>query len=186
MTAPSVLPLSMDEAKAQCRIDGDDFDQEITALIEAAVSYLDGYSGVLGKCLMPQTWAQEFDCWQDFPLILGPVLSVDSVKYFDLDGVLQSVSASVYRVERRMIGACLVRKSSALWPLADLAEGPITVAWQAGYGSADMVPASIKQAMKLLIGHWFENREAVVVGTITSKLQMAVDALIEPHRRMIL
>lgn len=37
-------------------------------------------------------------------------------------------------------------------------------------------------AMLLLISHWFENREAVVIGTITSELPMAVDALIKPYQ----
>lgn len=37
-------------------------------------------------------------------------------------------------------------------------------------------------AMLLLIGHWFENREAVVVGSTTSELPMAVEALIAPYR----
>lgn len=40
----------------------------------------------------------------------------------------------------------------------------------------------ITTAMLLLIGHWFENRESVVVGTITSELPMAVQALISPYR----
>jgi len=37
---------------------------------------------------------------------------------------------------------------------------------------------TIRAAMLLLIAHWYENREAVVVGTITSELPMAVDALL--------
>ena len=40
----------------------------------------------------------------------------------------------------------------------------------------------ITTAMLLMIGHWFENRESVVVGTTTSELPMAVDALICPYR----
>ncbi|WP_110642462.1 head-tail connector protein [Salinicola sp. CPA57] len=37
-------------------------------------------------------------------------------------------------------------------------------------------------AMLLLIGHWYVNRESVVVGTITSEMPMAVQSLIEPYR----
>tara|TARA_R110000850_G_scaffold264606_1_gene393786 strand:+ start:27334 stop:27681 length:348 start_codon:yes stop_codon:yes gene_type:complete len=40
----------------------------------------------------------------------------------------------------------------------------------------------ITTAMLLLIGHWYANRESVVVGTITSELPMAVDSLILPYR----
>lgn len=37
-------------------------------------------------------------------------------------------------------------------------------------------------AMLLLIGHWYANRESVVIGTITAEVPMAVDALISPYR----
>lgn len=37
-------------------------------------------------------------------------------------------------------------------------------------------------AMLLLIGHWYANRESVVVGSISTELPMAVAALIDPYR----
>lgn len=37
-------------------------------------------------------------------------------------------------------------------------------------------------AMLLLVGHWYENREAVALGTIATDLPMAVEALISPYR----
>ncbi len=40
----------------------------------------------------------------------------------------------------------------------------------------------LSTAMLLIIGNWYANREAVVVGTITSELPMAVNALIEPYQ----
>ena len=54
----------------------------------------------------------------------------------------------------------------------------------AGYGAAAAVPAAIKQAMLLLIGHWFANREAVNVGNIVTAMPLAVEALIAPYRRV--
>jgi uncharacterized phage protein (predicted DNA packaging) len=44
----------------------------------------------------------------------------------------------------------------------------------------------ITTAMLLLIGHWFENRESVVIGTNTSELPMAVQALISPYRHFFI
>lgn len=37
-------------------------------------------------------------------------------------------------------------------------------------------------AMLLLIGHWYENREAVAMGTTATQVPMAVEALITPYR----
>ena len=43
----------------------------------------------------------------------------------------------------------------------------------------------VKQAVLLLVGHWYENREAVVVGSSSSgALDMAVEALLAPHTRL--
>ncbi|WP_319528981.1 head-tail connector protein [uncultured Cohaesibacter sp.] len=185
MQAPTTLPISLDEAKDHCRVGGADHDSTIEALIEAAVGYLDGYTGVLGKCLMPQTWAQEFDCWQDFPLCLGPVTELQSISYFDRDGTEQALNVETVRIERRVIETVAALKPGKSWPDdADFGEGLITVTWKAGYVDAASVPPAIKHAMKLLIGHWFENREAVIVGSINSNLQLAVESLIAPHRRV--
>jgi hypothetical protein len=44
------------------------------------------------------------------------------------------------------------------------------------------MPAAIKQALKLLIGHWYENRETVITGTISTALPFAAEALLAPYR----
>ncbi len=52
----------------------------------------------------------------------------------------------------------------------------------------DGVPERVRQAMRLLCGHWFQNREAVVIGrasTISSEVQLGVARLLaseEVHR----
>jgi len=40
----------------------------------------------------------------------------------------------------------------------------------------------IETAMLMLIAHWYANREAVNVGNITSSLDFAVEALLQPYR----
>lgn len=44
------------------------------------------------------------------------------------------------------------------------------------------VPEAIRQAMKLLIGHWHENRETVITGTIASELPFTVESLLWGER----
>jgi uncharacterized phiE125 gp8 family phage protein len=61
----------------------------------------------------------------------------------------------------------------------------VTIEFTAGYGAAaSAVPAEIKQAMYLMIGHWYENRESVNVGNIVNELPFAAQALLEPFQRM--
>ena len=49
-------------------------------------------------------------------------------------------------------------------------------------GNALVMSKSIQQGALLLIGHWYSNRETVVIGTITADLPMATNALWKPHR----
>lgn len=52
-------------------------------------------------------------------------------------------------------------------------------------GAADaalVVDADLELAMLLLIGHWYTNREAVLVGTSAQTLPLAFDALVGPYR----
>ena len=56
ITPPVAMPVTLAEAKEQCRIVDAESDARIEQMIGAAVAELDGYSGILGRCIMPQTW----------------------------------------------------------------------------------------------------------------------------------
>ena len=62
----------------------------------------------------------------------------------------------------------------------------VRIRYTAGYktGGPDClkIPEEIKQALKLLIGHFYENRESVVVGTVANKVPFSVEALLYPFR----
>jgi hypothetical protein len=57
----------------------------------------------------------------------------------------------------------------------------VRVKFTAGYGAAASVPSDLVSALMLLIAHWDQNREPVVIGTITSALPMSVDTLLAPY-----
>ena len=77
--------------------------------------------------------------------------------------------------------ARLVPDYSKTWPTARSQPDTATITFIAGYGAAADVPDDLKHAMKLLIGHWFANREAVAVGTLTV-VPIAFSALIDSYR----
>ena len=56
LAPPTEQVVTLAEMKAHLRVDGDDEDLLIQSLTDAAVSWLDGWDGVLGRCIMPQTW----------------------------------------------------------------------------------------------------------------------------------
>lgn len=168
LTAPSVYPITLDEAREQMRIDDYDSDTLILRLISAATSFVDA-QGVLGKAIITQTWAQ----WAGqspgtVTLMLGPVQSVDAVKYYDTDGVLQTDTLSNYEVLGTANRKTIAPKSGFNWPTTQNRDDAIKIEYTVGYGSAPSnVPETVRQAMLMLVAHWYENRE----NSTTDRLQ---------------
>lgn len=179
----SVL-VTLAEAKAHCRVDHDDEDTLITAFVKAATAHFDGYSGVLGRALLTQTWQQDFGGFTDgMRLAVGDLISVSSVTYYDTDNTQQTLSANVYAAHSDGIGPFLALKNGQSWPSVYTRKDAVRVTWTAGYGSAAAnVPTPIRQAILLLVGHWYENREAV--GSDMKEVPMAVNSLVLPFRRV--
>lgn len=182
----SATIVTLSEAKLHCRVDGSDEDTLISNLITAAVSYLDGYSGILGRALITQTWRVDFEAFEDvMRLPLGNLLSVLSVTYYDVNNTQQTLVNTVYSSLSDTGGPFIGLKTNQSWPTTYLRPDAVRVTWTAGYGAAAAnVPMPIRQAILLLVGHWYANREPVNVGNITSLLPMTVDALLSPFRRV--
>jgi len=53
----------------------------------------------------------------------------------------------------------------------------------AGYGAAASdVPQPLRQAVLLLVAHWFERREPVELGSALETVPMTVGGLLAPYR----
>lgn len=79
-TAPVSTPVDLADLKAHLRVDHDDDDATLAALMASAVAHLDGWTGVLGRAIMPQTWKQEYTAWGSFRIAMPDVTDV-VVKY---------------------------------------------------------------------------------------------------------
>jgi len=224
VTAPTAMPVSLTEAKAHLRVTSSDEDALITALIASATAYLDGWTGILGRCLMQQIWRQHYDCFDGeivalraarwdrshrlhhrcgLRLPLVPVISVTpnpdnpsdplGVHYLDTAGVQQSVASENYELLVDDLGAFVRFKIDFVFPMTQLQGPVVSITYSAGYlteqpaspaENVELLPVPIKQAMLLMIGHWYANREAVAVGSISAaSLPLAVEALLAPYRR---
>lgn len=188
VTPPAEWPIGLhdfDGALAQARIDSCEEDGLIEAYIEAATAHLDGYSGVLGRCLVSQTWRQDFRCWSDrMRLPLDPVLSIESVTYYDADNTQQTLDPGDYALRTDALGPYLEAAPGATWPGICRRSDAVGVTFIAGYGGARDVPAPLRQAIRLLVAYWYATREAVNIGNITSELPFGVEAMIGPYRRV--
>lgn len=182
VTAPATVPITLAEAKAHLRVDASDEDTLISSLIDAAVSHVDG-EGLLGRAMITQTWAEWVTASPGYVrLPMGPFQSLTSVEYYDSDNALQTATLSDFET---WLDGDFVRvkpKEGSLWPTAFSRPDAIKITYVAGFGNeASDVPQGIRQALLMLIGHWYENRIAVSEARL-SVVPIAVDALINNER----
>lgn len=156
-------PISLARTKAHLRVDIADDDTYIGELIEAA---RDMAERRLGQALVSRTYTAELPGWPVYlELPYPPLASVGPVVYDDADGVERTLSTSYYRAATSSTPGLLEWTSAFVAPALDAsADYPVRVTFVAGYGAASDVPASARHAIRMLVGHWYENREQVVVG----------------------
>ena len=199
ITPPAAEPLSTAEAKLHLRVDHASDDTLISALIVAAREHVENY--IVGS-LVEQTRAVYLSAWpySPFRLPCGPVQGIDPVKYTDSDGVEHTVSEDLYYLSP---GGELCIEPFESWPTARLrGPGAIEITYTPGYepvvtvipGEGDdpdteetdydaNIPQAIKQAMLLLIGEWYEQREAAADTKHTIQtIPWGVKQLLAPYR----
>lgn len=196
ITPPAVEPVTLNEAKAHMRVDGTDEDSLIEQLIKVARRWCEKYQR---RAYITQTWELWLDGWpqdaagnsSDYIYIPRPPLqSVSSVKYYDTDDVEYTLDGADYFVDDKSEPGRIVLAYGKSWPSTTLrpANG-ICVTFVTGYGNTgDDVPGEVKQAILLLVAHWFEHREAVQIGSgrsISREVEFAVRALLGPSRVVI-
>ena len=182
--APSTTPITVAEAKTHLRVDHTDEDTHIGILVDAATAHVDGYSGILGRALVTQTWTQDFEEWpcERLRLPLAPISAISSITYYDANNASQTLSSSYYSLIEDDLSPAAVWGSTVTLPNLYDREDAIRVTFVAGYGAASAVPAAIKAAMFLIVADLYENREPVVVGQTINETR-AISYLLEPFRR---
>ena len=180
-SAPEAV-VDLVSAKDHLGIDHNDHDDLIDAYVAAATGHLDGPDGWLGRALGVQTLEARLDafpCGEILRLRYPPFVDVTSIKYDDEDGVEQTLDPENYDVFDPL-GVQLAVDCE--WPAARVRKGAVRVTYEAGYTE---LPKAIRAAILLMVGDLYANRETVVNGTISSKIQMStsVEALLGPFRK---
>ena len=114
-----------------------------------------------------------------------PVQSVTSFTTYADDDTATVWASSNYRLSPGGQRSRIAPAGSAAWPTYTRGTDGIVIVYVAGYGdAASDVPAPIVEAIKMLVAHWYENREAEVVGVVPAEIKIGVDALLRPYRIM--
>lgn len=156
VTPAAGTPVTLDEAKLHLRVDSDDEDGLVEALLQAACTHVEN---VCERALMLQTWAERL---ASFPEVIelrgGRVKAIQSVDYVDVVGGRHQLPETAYLADLALEPATLAPVGGARWPATRAQSSAVVVTYQVGYDSADAVPAPLKAAIKLVLGDLFENR----------------------------
>ena len=178
VTAPASEPVVLSEMKSHLRVDLADDDALITGLISAAREYVEGAAR---RALVTQTWRLSLPGWpedDEIGLPRPPLQSVSSLVYVDVDGAQTTWPSSNYIVDIDSQPGRLVLAPNISWPSVTLYPvNPVQITFVAGYGSG-LVPTHYLQAIRLLVGHWYENREATDAGQPVREIPLAVESLL--------
>ena len=166
ITAPATEPVTLTQAKLQCRVDGTDEDALLTLLITAARRAAEIRTG---RALVTQTWELALDAFpvSAIELPMPPVQSITSIKYLDAAGVEQTIDAANYALDSYGgLRHWALPAYGLEWPDTLDAANAVKIRFAAGYGAADAVPEDIKMWMLMSIGTMYTHRETAVAGQL--------------------
>lgn len=180
-TPPASEPVTISDFEAQKKLtlDGSEYDK-VTGFLVAAREACEAFTR---RAFIAQTWVASFDAMNgvsgnDFWMLDGvncqtvlmiprvielprpPLVSVDSIEYYsDGSDTPTTFPSSLYQVS--MIGnrGRVMLRTGSVWPSGLRPMDSIVITYTCGYGTANEVPQSIKEAIVELAAHWYENRE---------------------------
>lgn len=158
----TVEPLTLAQAKLHLRVTHDADNDLITALIKAARQVAENR---LRVSFLTQTWTLELDAWPAGGVIElrnGPVQSVTTLKYYDVDGVQQTLTSGTdYQMDLTSRPARVAVEPGTTWPSVETGrQHPIEVIYTAGYGDASSdLDTAIPRGLLLILADLYLNRE---------------------------
>jgi uncharacterized phiE125 gp8 family phage protein len=176
LSGPAIEPVALDDAKSFLKV-------EIAALIAGARVHVEAQTR---RALITQSWRLIRDAWPNngrVAIAPVPLQALNAARVYNLDGTTQAIDPASFIVERAAAPAILVFGASVP-PAPGRVVAGIELDVTVGYGDdPEDVPADLRQAIRILVAHWYENRGMIAAGTATvALLPRTVAALISPYR----
>ncbi len=197
VTSATGEPVDLEDMKDQLRLGIGESAQDnlLNGLIRSATRRIENITNLK---LLKQTWKAYPSAWPStrnyIKMPYSPLLHITSstgVVYKDSSGstyLMASTGDNSWREDTVSKPGRLVLENDADWPGETLYNiNPISIQFRCGYGTsaagdATKIPWELIQAVKMLVGHWYENREASMVGKAVTMIPDGFDALIANHK----
>ena len=178
MTSPTAEPITLSEAKKHLEIGVSDttHDIQLASIIQAA---REQWEHDTDSVACYATLRVRLATWMDGQsLPRTPIHSITSIQYYDGANTLQTLSPSIYQLHVDQIRIAYLQVlpgTSARWDAW-------SINYKAGYSQdGQLVPAIAKNAMLLLIGHYFENRDMLMAEALQT--MRPYEALVRRYMR---
>jgi uncharacterized phiE125 gp8 family phage protein len=187
--APVLSPLSVEDVATHLRITDVLEHPLLDTYLRAATEHMER---TLGIRWATQTWTMILD-WPDVPTgtqaleVRGaPLATVTGIAYVDLAGAAQTWIASSYVVDTSVLPGRIYPAYNLYWP--DVRDQPkaMTITYTCGWASRALIPPPLQHALRLLIGHWYEHREATTPDAPPQDVPRGYDALVAPYKQWVL
>lgn len=156
ITAPASEPITLAEAKLQCKEDYAENDARIQLYISAAREQCEH---ILGRSVMPQTWELVLDSFpvnNDIQLQYPTIISITSIKYIDvLTNLEVTLASNQYALDKDSEPGWVMPASGVTWPATADVANAVRVRYQAGYADAASVPTAIKAWTLLAVDYLY-------------------------------
>lgn len=116
----------------------------------------------------------------EIELTFPPYNAISSITYYDGNNSSTTLASSDYRVIDPGNGhrARMFPAIDKVWPVTKSRQDAVVIEFTCGSTASSNVSPTIGHAVKVLVDHWYENRGALIIGTISQELQLGIQALL--------
>lgn len=173
ITAPTELPVTLEEIRAHLNIDGTDQDTLLTQKATAATGLCERYAGLSFITQTRRVTLSTFTC-KDVILPYGPVTEITRFIYLDADGNETAVDAADYTLDLQS-DLAKVRVTDS-WPETNRVLNNVVIEYEAGNAIED-VPQEAKEAVLRLTARLYEKRGDTDGGVMTEEITDLLDLI---------
>lgn len=154
ITPPVAMAVSLEAARLAARADADEMDTEITTQVKAFTEEAEHYCG---RAFIEQAWRVTLDSFPEaVKLPHPPLISVEYVKFYDAQGVQQTLDPQDYQVDAASEPGYIVPAPGKAWPATATRINAVEVQYKCGYGPSEAsVPDSVKGYILAKVQEYF-------------------------------
>lgn len=175
-TLANVIALA--DLRLHLKLEGTADDTQASAALAAGHGYAEHYTGLSIGAQVRELALDAFPSAGGIRLPGGPVTAINSVKYIDTTGTEITLATSAYTLDDYQAPAWLLPAVDTVWPDTLATANAVKVRYACGLDAAG---GSVRYALLLAAGHYFENREAVAAGNL-AEVPLGLRALLDTVR----